>query len=80
VYLNMDSLLRYFPRPTTAMAKKEITGDELSARAKENSYQRVAHRDKDSLRDQNKHMDRVKRDQSNHFEGKECLHIKEFRL
>jgi len=44
------------------MAKKKITGDELGARAKENGYQRVAHRDEDSLRDQNKHVDKVKRD------------------
>jgi hypothetical protein len=46
------------------MAKKKITGDELSARAKENGYQRGAHRDEDSLRDQNKHVDKVKRDQN----------------
>jgi len=37
------------PHPTTAMAKEKITGGELSARSKENSYQRGAHRDKDSL-------------------------------
>ena len=38
IYLNTDSLLRYFPHPTTAMAKKKITRDELSARGKGNSY------------------------------------------
>ena len=45
------------------MAKKKITGAELAARAKANGYQRGAHRDKDSLRDCNKHVDKVKRDQ-----------------
>jgi hypothetical protein len=45
------SLLRYFLRTTTAMAKQKITGDELSARAKANGYQRGVYRDKDSLRD-----------------------------
>ena len=57
------SLLRHFLRTTTAMAKKKITGAELAARAKANGYQRGAHRDKDSLRDRNKHVDKVKRDQ-----------------
>ena len=42
------------------MAKKKVTGEELSARAKANGYQRGAHRDKDSLRDQNKHVATVK--------------------
>ena len=46
------------------MARKKITGDELSDRAKENGYQRGAHRDKDSLRDQNKYVDKVKMDQN----------------
>ena len=45
------SLLRYFLRTTTAMAKQKITGGELSARAKANGYQRGVYRDKDSLRD-----------------------------
>ena len=45
------------------MARKKITGDELNARAKANGYQRGAHRDKDSLRDRNKHVDKVKKDQ-----------------
>jgi hypothetical protein len=49
-------------RTTTAMAKKKITGAELAARAKANGYQRGAHRDKESLRDRNKHVDKVKRD------------------
>jgi hypothetical protein len=64
IYLNTVSLLHYFPCPTTVMARKKITGDELSARAKENGYQQGAHRDKDSLRDQNKHVDKVKMDQN----------------
>jgi hypothetical protein len=45
------------------MAKKKITGAELAAHAKANGYQRSTHRDKDSLRDRNKHVDKVKRDQ-----------------
>jgi hypothetical protein len=45
------------------MARKKTTADELNARAKANGYQRGAHRDKDSLRDQNKHVDKVKKDQ-----------------
>jgi hypothetical protein len=53
----------HFLRTTTAMAKKKITGAELAARAKANGYQRGAYRDKDSLRDRNKHVDKVKRDQ-----------------
>ena len=53
----------HFLRTTTAMAKKKITGAELAARAKANGYQRGAHRNKDSLRDRNKHVDKVKRDQ-----------------
>jgi hypothetical protein len=63
-YLSTLSLLRHFLRTTTAMAKKKITGAELTARAKANGYQRGAHRDKDSLRDQNKHVDKVKMDQN----------------
>jgi hypothetical protein len=35
------SFLRRFLSPTAAMARKKITGDELSARAKANGYQRV---------------------------------------
>jgi hypothetical protein len=45
------------------MARKKLTGDELSARAKANGYQRGAHRDKDSLRDQRKHTGKTKKDQ-----------------
>ena len=57
------SFLRHFLHTATAMARKKTTADELSARAKANGYQRGAHRDKDSLRDQNKHVDKVKKDQ-----------------
>jgi hypothetical protein len=45
------------------MAKKKITGAELAAHAKANGYRRGAYRDKDSLRDRNKHVDKVKRNQ-----------------
>jgi hypothetical protein len=53
----------HFLRTTTTMAKKKITGAELAARAKVNNYHRGAYRDKDNLRDRNKHVDKVKRDQ-----------------
>ena len=56
-------LLRYFLRTATVMGRKQ-TGDELNARAKANGYQRGTYRDKDSLRDQNKHVDKVKMDQN----------------
>ena len=46
------------------MAKKKVTGDELNAHAKANGYQRGAHRDKDSLRDQNKYVTTVKMHQN----------------
>ena len=46
------------------MARRNNIGDELGARAEANGYQRVAHQDKDSLRDQNKHVDKVKRNQN----------------
>jgi hypothetical protein len=46
------------------MARKKVTGDDLSARGKENGYQRGLHRDKDNLREQNKHVDKVKKDQN----------------
>ncbi|KAN0085538.1 AdoMet-dependent rRNA methyltransferase [Elaphomyces granulatus] len=46
------------------MAKKEeTTAEELFARAKANGYQRGAHREKDSIRDDNKHTEKTKRDQ-----------------
>ena len=61
--LSTLSFLHRFVSPATAMARKKIIWDELSARAKANGYQRGAHRDKDSLRDRNKHVDKVKRDQ-----------------
>jgi hypothetical protein len=61
---NSHSLLRYFVRTTTVMARKKVTADELNAHAKENGYQRGAHGEKGSLRDRSKHVDRVKRDQN----------------
>jgi hypothetical protein len=45
------------------MARKKITGDELDACAKANSYQKDAHREEDSRRDRNKHGDDTKKDQ-----------------
>jgi hypothetical protein len=58
------SLLRYFLRPTTAMARKNISVDELNAHAEANGYQRGAHREEDSRRDCNKHVDKIKQDQN----------------
>ena len=61
-----------FPPPLTAshflqtiagMARKKITGNELSAHVKANGYRRDTHRDKNSLRDRNKLGDMVKKDQ-----------------
>jgi hypothetical protein len=49
IYLSLSTFP--FHRPTTAIGRKKVTGDELSARTKENGYQRGAHRDKDSRRD-----------------------------
>jgi hypothetical protein len=42
------------------MARKKITGDELNARAKANSYQRGAYQEEDNRRDRNKHGDEIK--------------------
>lgn len=57
------SLLRLFLRTTAAMARKKINGDELGDRTKADGYRRGTHRDKDNLRDRNKHIDKVKKDQ-----------------
>ena len=46
------------------MARKKVMADDLNARAKENGNQRGVRREKDSLRDRNKHVDSVKRDQN----------------
>jgi hypothetical protein len=46
------------------MARKKVTRDEPSALVRENGYWQGAYRDKDSLRDQNKHVDKVKIDQN----------------
>jgi hypothetical protein len=51
--------LRCFLRPTTAMARKKLIGDGLSARVLENSHQRRIHRDKNSHGTQNKHVDKT---------------------
>jgi hypothetical protein len=61
--LRHHCLLRHFVHTATVIAGKKVATDELSARAKANGYQRGIHREKDSLRDRNKHVDRVKRDQ-----------------
>ena len=56
-----SSVTSFIPPPPRQERRPLRTS--LSARAKANGYQRGAHRDKDSLRDQNKHMDKVKKDQ-----------------
>jgi hypothetical protein len=45
------------------MAKQNVAADELNARAEAKGYQRGAHRDKDSLRDRKKHIDKTKQNQ-----------------
>jgi hypothetical protein len=56
------SLPRCFVRTTTVTARKKSTVDELNAHVKGNGHQRGVHREKDGLRNLNKHVDRVKRD------------------
>jgi hypothetical protein len=43
--------------------EKGTTAEELFTRAKANGYQRGAHREKDSIRDDNNHTEKTKRDQ-----------------
>jgi hypothetical protein len=45
-YLFDHYFLRHFLRTTIAMARKKITGDELSARAKANSHHRALYTEK----------------------------------
>jgi hypothetical protein len=45
------------------MARKKATPDELDARAEVNGYKWGAHREEDSRRDVNKHVDKTKKDQ-----------------
>jgi hypothetical protein len=40
------------------MAKRKITVEELVARAESSGYKRGAHREKDSTRDENRHINR----------------------
>ena len=56
-------LLRYFLWTATVMARKKITGDEVDACGKANSYQKEAHREEDSRQARNKHGDDTKKDQ-----------------
>ena len=60
IYRFLCRFLRY----TTVMGRKKIIGDELSVRTKGNGYQQGAHRDKDGLQDQDKRVDRAKRNQN----------------
>ncbi|KAI9765370.1 MAG: hypothetical protein M1840_007450 [Geoglossum simile] len=45
------------------MPRKEATAEELLARAKANGYERGAHREKDSIRDANRHVEKTKKNQ-----------------
>jgi hypothetical protein len=46
------------------MAKRKVTAEELLARAKSNGYKRGAHQEKDSARDDKRHIDKTKKDQN----------------
>ncbi|KAH0543790.1 hypothetical protein FGG08_001972 [Glutinoglossum americanum] len=54
------------------MARKEATAEELLARAEANGYERGAHREKDSVRDANRHIEKTKKNQ----DGFLCLYVK----
>jgi hypothetical protein len=56
--------VRHFVRITAAIQGRRSLQDGLRARAKANNYQKGAHRDNDGLRDHNKHMDKIKKDQN----------------
>jgi len=45
------------------MARKNITEDELLARAEANGYQRGAHREADEVRGRDKHVSKTKKNQ-----------------
>jgi hypothetical protein len=46
------------------MAKRKATAEELEARAESNGYERGAHREKDSTRDNGKYNKKTKRNQN----------------
>jgi hypothetical protein len=48
------------------MPRKEAMAEELLALAKANDYERGAHREKDCIRDANRHVEKTKKNQ-NHF-------------
>jgi hypothetical protein len=43
------------------MPRKEATAEELLARAKANGYERGAYREKDSIRDANRYVEKTKK-------------------
>jgi hypothetical protein len=47
----------------SSMPRREATAEELLARAKANGYERGAHREKDSIRDANRHVKKTKKNQ-----------------
>ena len=46
------------------MAKRKSTAEQLEARAESNGYDRGAHREKESIRDNGKHNKKTKRNQN----------------
>jgi hypothetical protein len=46
------------------MAKRKVTAEEQLARTKSNGYKREAHREKDSVRGEKRHIDKIKKDQN----------------
>jgi hypothetical protein len=49
---------------STVMGKRKATVEELEAQAESNGYERGAHREKDSVRDDGKHNDKTRRDRN----------------
>lgn len=49
---------------STVIAKRKVTAEELLARAESNGYKRGAYQEKDSTRDENRHIDKTKKDQN----------------
>jgi hypothetical protein len=46
------------------MMKRKATAEELLARAESNGYKREAHREKDSVRGEKRHINKIKKDQN----------------
>jgi hypothetical protein len=46
------------------MAKRKVIAEEQLAPAKSNGYKREAHREKDSVRGEKRHINKIKKDQN----------------